>query len=263
MPYFATFDLSRLIEGEYSLVEFTINKDSTLLLALTDLALATGTDEQVRRSTGALAGRWLAMALRRRGWPRAARTLYHSRLADRLHAGAPAQALLARVQRAVDAQVERVLSASSGIEPWIRADREVWELQRWQPFVGWGSSFPGHLYPGERRWVRRDLSKRTQAGFSTDGWRLDPTVVTADGWSYALVPQRLRARQVKGAARPTANRAFPRSATFMSGVLAPSLDPFANSRTESTAVQHLPHGRCPCSLDHPTSHGRDRGCPSL
>ena len=97
----------------------------------------------------------------------------------------------------VHVKVNRVLATSSGIEPWILEDREVWELQRWQPFVSWGSSFPGHLYPGERRWVRRDLSKRTQTGFRTDGWRLDPTAVTSDGWSYALVPQRLRERQVR------------------------------------------------------------------
>jgi hypothetical protein len=228
MPYFATFDLFRLIEGEYSLVEYTITKDGTLLLALTDLALATDTDEQERRNPGPPRGhQWSPVMFRparrrlvARRCPRKARGAHPSearldahrsrlapaRPADRPPAcrqGSPTvfpplprQALLARVQRAVDAQVERVLSLSSGIEPWIRADREVWELQRWQPFVGWGSSFPGHLYPGERRWVRRDMSKRTQAGFSTEGWRLDPTVVTADGWSYALVPQRLRARQV-------------------------------------------------------------------
>lgn len=200
MPYFATFDLFRLIEGEYSLVEYTITKDGTLLLALTDLALATDTDEQVRRSAGSLRWRWFPVEPHG-GARRAARRsrVAHARLAEPPAATCPAQALLSRVQRAVDAQVERVLSASSGIESWIRADREVWELQRWQPFVGWGSSFPGHLYPGERRWVRRDHAKRTQSGFSTEGWRLDPTVVTADGWSYALVPQRLRARQVQEA----------------------------------------------------------------
>ena len=96
--------------------------------------------------------------------------------------------LLARVARAIDSQIESMLGDAVVTEPWIRADREVWELQRWQPFVKWGSSFPGHLYPGERRWVRRDRSRSTQSGFSTRGWRLDPSVVTADGWAYALVP---------------------------------------------------------------------------
>ena len=43
--------------------------------------------------------------------------------------------LLARVARAIDSQIESMLGDAVVTEPWIRADREVWELQRWQMCV--------------------------------------------------------------------------------------------------------------------------------
>ena len=68
--------------------------------------------------------------------------------------------LLAALKHTVDARVAHQLETqNAATAEWIRKDREVWELQRWQPFVGWGSRFPGHLYPWESRWVRRDLSR--------------------------------------------------------------------------------------------------------
>ena len=108
---------------------------------------------------------------------------------------AAARALLARVAEAVGRRV-RTLLADAPDAPWILEDGEVWELQRWEPFVGWGSSFPGHLYPTDpARWCQRSCckgGKSVQDGFAAEGWRLDPSAVTADGWSYAVVPPMLR-----------------------------------------------------------------------
>ena len=84
--------------------------------------------------------------------------------------------LLACVAQAV--ATRQLQCVRDGLPLWVTREREVWELQRWQPFVGWGSKFPGHLFPGEHQWVSHDFSKHMHAGFSTDGWRLDPSAVT-------------------------------------------------------------------------------------
>ena len=109
--------------------------------------------------------------------------------------GAPGteRELLARLTSAVDKRLVRELAIKSpDCEPWILADREVWELQRWEPFVGWGSTWPGHLYPTDpSRWTSRDMLRSTM-DFDAVGWRLDPSVTTNDGWSYAFVLQTLR-----------------------------------------------------------------------
>ena len=49
MPHFGTFKLSRLLDEEEAVAEYTIAQDGTLLLALSDLARATGVDEHVRK----------------------------------------------------------------------------------------------------------------------------------------------------------------------------------------------------------------------
>ena len=100
--------------------------------------------------------------------------------------------LLARVVEALEKRISAELSQTA-CEPWIIKDREVWELQRWEPLgLGWGSLYPGHLYPTDPgRWTSRD-QRRSTMSFDPTGWRLDPTVVCPDGWSYAIVPQTLR-----------------------------------------------------------------------
>ena len=98
---------------------------------------------------------------------------------------------LARVVGALEKRISAELSQTA-CESWIVQDREVWELQRWEPLIGWGSSYPGHLYPTDPgQWTSRD-QRRSTMSFDPTGWRLDPSVVCADGWSYAIVPQTLR-----------------------------------------------------------------------
>ena len=89
---------------------------------------------------------------------------------------AAARALLARVAEAVGRRV-RTLLADAPDAPWILEDGEVWELQRWEPFVGWGSTFPGHLYPTDparwcQRWCQRwMLMQEWRVGWATRGAR--------------------------------------------------------------------------------------------
>ncbi|KAK3257602.1 hypothetical protein CYMTET_33319, partial [Cymbomonas tetramitiformis] len=87
---------------------------------------------------------------------------------------------------------------------------EVFENQRYQPFVGWGSTFPGHLLLTDRgRYTTRKPSSKQSAWeescqkFDTaapqlpagwewaDQWQADllqatPGLVDKQGWSYAL-----------------------------------------------------------------------------
>ena len=99
--------------------------------------------------------------------------------------------LLGRARAALEKRISSELAVSA-CAPWILEDREVWELQRWEPFVWWGSKYPGHLYPTDPgRWTSRD-QRRSTMEFDTTGWRLDPSAVGEDGWSYGFVPQMLR-----------------------------------------------------------------------
>ena len=152
MPAYAQVQL----KGTTGLITYTVESDGTLLLSLDDLA----------------------------------RSAESGDCHPALEAGCQRR-LLARVVEALEKRISAELSQTA-CEPWILKDREVWELQRWEPFVGWGSSYPGHLYPTDPgRWTSRD-QRRSTMSFDPDGWRLDPSVVCRDGWSYAIVPQTLR-----------------------------------------------------------------------
>ncbi|KAK3253617.1 hypothetical protein CYMTET_37137, partial [Cymbomonas tetramitiformis] len=81
---------------------------------------------------------------------------------------------------------------------------EVFESERWQPFVGWGSTYPGHFLPHEqRRWCNRDrnltsqkfedlVDERPPDGWTWHGeWMVDMggrvvDTVDAKGWYYAI-----------------------------------------------------------------------------
>lgn len=81
---------------------------------------------------------------------------------------------------------------------------EVFESERWQPFVGWGSTYPGHFLPHEqRRWCNRDRNLTSQKfedmvdekppdGWTWHGeWMVDMggrvvDTVDAKGWYYAI-----------------------------------------------------------------------------
>ena len=44
---------------------------------------------------------------------------------------------------------------------------EIFENQRFQPFAGWGSKWPGHMMPGDpSRWSNRDYSITSQVGIT-------------------------------------------------------------------------------------------------
>ena len=99
---------------------------------------------------------------------------------------AAARALLARVAEAVGRRV-RTLLADAPDAPWILEDSEVWgssggALRRLglhlpePPVPTDPAMVPALLYKG---------GKSVQDGFAAEGWRLDPSAVTADGWSYA------------------------------------------------------------------------------
>ncbi|XP_024524741.1 uncharacterized protein LOC9654875 isoform X2 [Selaginella moellendorffii] len=78
---------------------------------------------------------------------------------------------------------------------------EVFENERFQPMLGWGSSWPGHLLPLDPgRWSKRDLSGSSQEfpqvelplgwEWSSD-WFVDTSVLDPDGWVHGFSFQAL------------------------------------------------------------------------
>ena len=129
-------------------ITYTIERDGTLLLALSDLAPSD---------------------------PAAARALL-ARVAEAV--GRRAHAAGGRARRAVDPRGRRGVGA-----PAVGALRRL------------GLHLPGPPVPTDPALVPALLLQGRQVGAGQPrrrGWRLDPSAITADGWSYAVDPPMLR-----------------------------------------------------------------------
>ncbi|KAG0568137.1 hypothetical protein KC19_7G189300 [Ceratodon purpureus] len=80
---------------------------------------------------------------------------------------------------------------------------EIFENQRYQPFAGWGSKWPGHMMPGDpSRWSNRDYSNTSQELIEpslppgwvwSTNWSIDRNgYVDDDGWFYGADFQSLK-----------------------------------------------------------------------
>jgi len=89
-------------------------------------------------------------------------------------------------------------NVSAKIDAFNELEQKVYEYQRWQAIIDWGSSFPGHLLPSDPgAWSTYDCKKFGENlsqiepdipnGYKEKiSWSYFSTTSSSDGWQYAI-----------------------------------------------------------------------------
>lgn len=94
-------------------------------------------------------------------------------------------------------EVDVIVRTMTAVQAALIRRETVYEFERWQPFVGWGSSYPGHLYPTDPGcWCTvdgktfgkklKDVSCGLGDFIVKEDWNVIRTTDDADGWEYGI-----------------------------------------------------------------------------